>query len=315
MKRAPSPPFQPPLPFPLARRGAPASDAPSAACGPARARGGTGTLPPEAFDPPLTAEGHAQAQAARAALCSEGFHEPTTVIVSPLTRAIQTALGCFGEAFAAQGGLTVCPTHSEHVFSAGDVGTPASELVRRYEALPGLRDSLRAELAEVRERARERARPHARGPRPVLTQASNRARARACALRSSRPRRAPRMCSAGGSSQRITAASSPASGAARATGRYAAAWASSAVCSRGASLRAKESWWWVIRPSSWSSLARARGWRTAACTSCASEPARASRCHCMYTCCKCQYRGRERARAKRRGSWRVRARGGAIRGA
>lgn len=80
----------------------------------------TGTGDPMIPDAPLTPLGHAQAQAARVKAADLGIRE---VMVSPLTRAIQTAEHIFPGAE-----LRVEPEAREHLGHSCDIGKLSSEL-------------------------------------------------------------------------------------------------------------------------------------------------------------------------------------------
>ena len=78
-------------------------------------------------DPELTALGERQAQALRARLRAEG-HSFDAIVVSPLSRAIQTCDLLFGSGPAP---IRLCPLLTERCCSGADVGTPKSELRER----------------------------------------------------------------------------------------------------------------------------------------------------------------------------------------
>ncbi len=80
-------------------------------------------------DAPLSVEGHAQVAKARAAVLAL---QPTLVITSPLTRAIQTTLGLFGDAGVP---IEVSPLHRERVTNSDDVGSAASDLRTAFPLL------------------------------------------------------------------------------------------------------------------------------------------------------------------------------------
>lgn len=67
------------------------------------------------FDAPLTPTGHEQVRAMRAVVADTAYD---LVVTSPLTRAIQTALGLFGERHP----ILVEPLHREYLASSCDVG-------------------------------------------------------------------------------------------------------------------------------------------------------------------------------------------------
>ena len=93
-------------------------------------------IPKQFFDPPLCERGLGQARGALAALRSlrvRGFADPALVLVSPLCRALETALNCFGEGLAAR--FEVTALHSEHLYCAGDVGSDAAALAARDPCL------------------------------------------------------------------------------------------------------------------------------------------------------------------------------------
>ena len=78
-------------------------------------------------DPELTALGERQAKALRARLRAEG-HSFDAIVVSPLSRAIQTCDLLFGGGPAP---IRLCPLLTERCCSGADVGTPKSELRER----------------------------------------------------------------------------------------------------------------------------------------------------------------------------------------
>lgn len=80
-------------------------------------------------DPPLTELGRAQAQAAAAALRGERL---ARIITSPYTRALETAAIVAG---ALDLPVTVHPIVRERCAFSCDIGTPASELARRWPDL------------------------------------------------------------------------------------------------------------------------------------------------------------------------------------
>ena len=84
---------------------------------------------PMIFDAPLTAKGHAQAAALRHEVAALGIE---TVIVSPLTRAIQTAIGVF-EGCASK--LVVEAMHRERVEHSGDIGRSPRLLAEQFPHL------------------------------------------------------------------------------------------------------------------------------------------------------------------------------------
>lgn len=83
---------------------------------------------PMHFDAPLTELGHAQAAAAREALADTAFD---LVLASPLTRAIQTAVGIFGGRVP----ILIEPLHREWQNSSCDIGRCAVDLAREFPAL------------------------------------------------------------------------------------------------------------------------------------------------------------------------------------
>lgn len=80
-------------------------------------------------DPPLTEEGRRQAMALAAALDGQGIRR---LIASPYTRALETA-SIIAEALDLP--IEVDATVREHALFVCDIGTPASELARRWPAL------------------------------------------------------------------------------------------------------------------------------------------------------------------------------------
>lgn len=84
---------------------------------------------PMIYDAPLTPRGHEQAAALRAEVAALGIE---TVIVSPLTRAIQTALGIFKDCGAR---LQIEALHRERVEHSGDLGRSPRLLAAEF---PGL---------------------------------------------------------------------------------------------------------------------------------------------------------------------------------
>ncbi len=87
-------------------------------------------------DAPLSELGHAQVAAARAAAQAL---EPDVVITSPLTRAVQTAVGLFGDDGAVP--IVVDAMHRERVTNTDDIG---SQCKRLYHAMPD--PQIRADL-------------------------------------------------------------------------------------------------------------------------------------------------------------------------
>jgi len=81
-------------------------------------------------DAPLSELGHAQVAAARAAAQAL---EPDVVITSPLTRAVQTAVGLFGDGGAVP--ILVDATHRERVTNTDDIGSSPHELAARFPRL------------------------------------------------------------------------------------------------------------------------------------------------------------------------------------
>lgn len=92
--------------------------------------GGAGD--PMLFDAPLSTMGDAQVRALNAAV-KEGAKlsspQPELVLCSPLTRALQTALGAFAGTRAS---LAVCADLREHLTESCDVGRPVSALVPEF---------------------------------------------------------------------------------------------------------------------------------------------------------------------------------------
>lgn len=84
-------------------------------------------IDPLHFDAPLTALGLEQVAAAR----REAAHiEPELIVASPLTRAIQTAIGIFGDR-----PLLIEALHREHGYSSCDVGRPPALLAADFPHL------------------------------------------------------------------------------------------------------------------------------------------------------------------------------------
>lgn len=86
---------------------------------------------PMLFDAPLTARGHAQVEAARLAMRSRPVD---AVIASPLTRALQTALGIFGD-HPSQPLIVVEMGHRERLESSCDRGRPPALLAAEFPML------------------------------------------------------------------------------------------------------------------------------------------------------------------------------------
>lgn len=84
---------------------------------------------PMIFDAPLTPRGHEQAAALRPEVTALDIE---TVIVSPLTRALQTALGAFGGCSAQ---LVVEALHRERVEHSGDLGRSPRALATDFPNL------------------------------------------------------------------------------------------------------------------------------------------------------------------------------------
>jgi broad specificity phosphatase PhoE len=80
-------------------------------------------------DAPLSSRGHGQVAAARATALRLA---PDVVVTSPLTRAVQTALGLFGGSAVS---IEVDAIHTERITNADDVGSPPSVLKQRFPAL------------------------------------------------------------------------------------------------------------------------------------------------------------------------------------
>ncbi len=91
---------------------------------------GTG-IDPLLFDAPLTARGHEQVAAARLAMRERPVD---AVVTSPLTRALQTTLGIFGD-HPSHPTLSVEVGHRERLESSCDQGRPPAELRAEF---PGL---------------------------------------------------------------------------------------------------------------------------------------------------------------------------------
>lgn len=86
-------------------------------------------MDPRIRDAPLSELGHEQVRAARAAALAL---EPDVVISSPLTRALQTAIGLFGDGPAP---IIVDAAHRERVTNTDDIGSPPAELAARFPLL------------------------------------------------------------------------------------------------------------------------------------------------------------------------------------
>jgi broad specificity phosphatase PhoE len=84
---------------------------------------------PMIFDAPLTPRGHEQAALLRPEVTALGVE---TVIISPLTRAIQTALGAFGGCSAK---LVIEALHRERVEHSGDLGRSPRVLATEFPNL------------------------------------------------------------------------------------------------------------------------------------------------------------------------------------
>merc|ERR1719424_1866615 len=85
------------------------------------------------LDPKLTERGYAQAQSVRG---HELFGGAELVVVSPLSRAVQTAAEAFGEASpSAPGRFLLSPLHTERYSGPCDQGRPKSELVADFSFL------------------------------------------------------------------------------------------------------------------------------------------------------------------------------------
>lgn len=80
-------------------------------------------------DAPLSELGHEQVRAARAAARAL---EPDVVITSPLTRALQTAVGLFGDGSVS---IVVDAEHRERLTNTDDIGSPPHELAARFPQL------------------------------------------------------------------------------------------------------------------------------------------------------------------------------------
>ncbi|KAG0607031.1 hypothetical protein M758_9G187400 [Ceratodon purpureus] len=91
------------------------------------------------FDLRLTSLGHQQA---RSIAPKMALLKPEVILVSPLTRALQTLSGAFPSAQEpGQHKIEVTPLHAEHVMCSGDVGRPPQVLAGEYpwlsfDALP-----------------------------------------------------------------------------------------------------------------------------------------------------------------------------------
>lgn len=90
-----------------------------------------GAADPMLFDAPLTARGHAQVAAARLALRDRRME---AVITSPLTRALQTTLGLFGD-HPDQPRIAVEVGHRERLESSCDQGRSPLLLAREFPTL------------------------------------------------------------------------------------------------------------------------------------------------------------------------------------
>lgn len=80
-------------------------------------------------DAPLSQTGLAQVAAAQAAALALA---PDVVITSPLTRAIQTAVGLYGGSGVP---IEVTHLHAERLTNTDDIGSPPAELARRFAEL------------------------------------------------------------------------------------------------------------------------------------------------------------------------------------
>ena len=86
---------------------------------------------PLLFDAPLTERGHAQVEAARLALRDTPVD---VVLTTPLTRALQTTLGIFGD-HPAKPEIIVEPLHRERLESSCDRGRAPTELMVEFPQL------------------------------------------------------------------------------------------------------------------------------------------------------------------------------------
>lgn len=80
-------------------------------------------------DAPLSDRGHQQVRAAQAAARAL---EPDVVITSPLTRALQTAVGLFGDGTVP---ILVDGAHRERITNTDDIGSDPAELAVRFPHL------------------------------------------------------------------------------------------------------------------------------------------------------------------------------------
>ena len=81
-------------------------------------------------DAPLSERGHEQVRAARPAALAL---EPDLVLCSPLTRALQTAVGLFGDGGAVP--IVVDAAHREWLTGMDDIGSHPEDLAARFPAL------------------------------------------------------------------------------------------------------------------------------------------------------------------------------------
>lgn len=84
--------------------------------------GSRGFVDPGIFDAPLTPRGEAQARGTKVAEAVD------LVVSSPLTRALQTTTGVFGEERLGSGRAIALPLAAERVYLSSDVGKRRSEL-------------------------------------------------------------------------------------------------------------------------------------------------------------------------------------------
>ena len=87
-------------------------------------------IDPLHFDAPLSATGHGQVREVRKTLAT--LPKPDLVICSPLTRAIETALGLFGDTGVP---IEVTDIHRERLENSCDVGSSPADLAAAFPTL------------------------------------------------------------------------------------------------------------------------------------------------------------------------------------